>query len=180
LKSFFEADPYLTVLLPVIVILILFMARRSKTIFWYAIFASVPFLVFVLIHQGQLEPLGNIKRYLAPFIFILYPGFAALLVLVVEKLTAKPWVRIAILGALILIVTVTQSLTTFRYIKDPVSDGLKVGLRSSRMRQKIAHRAKPVLIGSTGNTWRSWSVQMIFIRSFMIDRWIMNIVKRNL
>jgi Dolichyl-phosphate-mannose-protein mannosyltransferase len=147
LKAFFEADPYLTVLGPAVAIMVVIYARRSRAIFWYAVFAVIPFLVFILIHQGQLEPLGNIKRYLAPFIFILYPAFAALLISVVEKLTPQTWTRIALVGSFILLVTVTQLLTTYRYIKDPVSDGLKVGLHIRELRQEDSDIAsKPVLI----------------------------------
>jgi len=84
LQTFLKIDPYATVLSVVGLVACLLSHRKSSAVKWYVAIAFIPFFLFAYLHEGQIEPLGNYLRYLAPFIFITYPAVAFLIDLAIN------------------------------------------------------------------------------------------------
>lgn len=147
LRTFFRADPYLTVLAPLALVISLLRYKDSRAVQWVVAMTVISFSIFVYFHRGQVEPPGNYIRYLALFIFIIYPAFACLLKSAVERITGSQPARTVLLATVVLAIIATQVHTTFQFVNDPAADGLKVGetIRLLRMEHPELSQ-RPVLI----------------------------------
>lgn len=146
-ETFLKIDPYTSLLFVFSFIASIATNYRISAVKWYLAMATIPFFIFAYMHGGQLEPLGNFLRYLAPFLFLTYPAVAFLFVSGTQKIfNLQPLQN----GSLILVITliaVTQINTTFGFTNDPTARGLRAGKRIAELRQsepKLAQR--PVLI----------------------------------
>lgn len=145
-STFLRIDPYVTILgLGGLVVCL-----RTEVKFWaklsYVIFTLVPLGVFIGLHGGQLEPLGNYLRYLAPFSFFFYPALSYLLFAGVQKVR-KTKLQIYVLSGLLGLIAMTQLTSVFRFTNDPSAQGVAVGEMIKQLRQAnpvIASR--PVMI----------------------------------
>jgi hypothetical protein len=139
-NAFLTNDPFLTTLFPIGAILGFKWCKNRLVFSWYLIFAFLPLVIFMLMHGGQVEPWGNIIRYLAPFAFILYPLLSILLyktILIISNRLTWHFLSIGTLTIVLLIlISMVQLNTAFHFVKDPVSDGLKVGLRIRNLRSQ--------------------------------------------
>ena len=146
LRTTWRLDPFLTLLAPVALILCSLWRRDTHTPRWFLAVAVIPLAVFLLLHRGQLEPPSNYVRYLAPFLFVLYPMLACLLLELVQRIKSAP-ARTAVLASIVLAIVARQMFTTFQYPIDPSAAGLKVGERIRELRQEnLELQQQPVLI----------------------------------
>lgn len=147
LQTFLKIDPYVTIFGILGLVICLLYYRQSRPIQWYVATAVIPFSVFAYLHGGQIEPPGNFFRYLAPFIFIVYPAFAWLINSAVEHITRSDSARSALLAMVVLVIAITQIHTTFQFTNDPAADGLRVGKRIMVLREEHPELSqRPVLI----------------------------------
>ena len=159
LKILFLLDPWLTSLGAFAFLFSLWRSRKSNPVLVYMAYGFLPFIIFILLHGGQNEPTGNYIRYLAPFLFPLYPLFARLLLsftnrLIKPKNLAKLGLTLLVLG-----ITLTQLLTTFNNTNDPSSLGLAVGTALKELRANRPELAdRFVVIELT--YWRYLAIQV--------------------
>lgn len=151
LNAFLTNDPFITILFPIGAILGCKWCKIRMVFSWYLIFAFFPLVIFMLMHGGQVEPWGNIIRYLAPFAFILYPLLSILLykvaVVISNRLTWQFLSTGTTAIVLLALTSIVQLNTTFHFVKDPVSDGLKVGLKIRHLRKQSSElNNRPVVI----------------------------------
>lgn len=163
LNAFLTNDPFITILFPIGAILGFNWCKNRKVFSWYLIFAFFPLITFMLMHGGQVEPWGNIIRYLAPFAFILYPLLSILLykvaVIISNRLTRHFLSPITTAIVLLALIAIVQLNTTFHFVKDPVSDGLKVGLKIRHLRKQSGELDnRPVMIELS--YWQYLAVQI--------------------
>ena len=76
LSTFFETDPYATVLCIPIIILCLIYLKQNRAVYWTIVHIFCPLIAFAWLQRGQVQPHGNYVRYLALFLFIIYPLIA--------------------------------------------------------------------------------------------------------
>jgi hypothetical protein len=128
-RFFFKTDPFLTIASPLFFIGLILFRRKSSPIFWYlCAVALLPFLVFIIMHGGRTEPSGNWLRYLAPYIFLMYPLFAWFLIVLSRRLLGgRRILSYSILLLFFLFISFFQIGNTFHFTNDPASVGLKVG-----------------------------------------------------
>jgi hypothetical protein len=144
LKAFFASDPFATLFGPPALAFSLMRLRSSPQIRWLAALMVVPLLAFLAVHQGQVEPVGNYLRYLAPFLFVVYPVLAYAIKSAIDRLAHFALARTGLLLAVVLLVSVTQTRAAFRFVNDPASEGVRVGenIRAIRREQPDAGLAR--------------------------------------
>jgi len=147
LQTFLKIDPYVTVSGILGLVICLLHYRQSRPIQWYVATAVIPFSVFAYLHGGQIEPPGNFFRYLALFIFVVYPVFAWQMNSAVGRIVRSDSARSVLLAMVVLVITITQVHAIFQFVNDPAADGLKVGQRIKILREEHPEISqRPVLI----------------------------------
>jgi hypothetical protein len=146
LSTFLRIDPFATVLAFPALALCLIRYVKSRPVQWYVAMSVVPFFAFLYLHGGQLEPPGNYVRYLAPYLFMVYPAIMLLLYTAMRFIRARV-ARSVVVILVVALMVITQARTVFAFKNDPTAQGLAVGLKIQAMRAAdptLAHR--PVLV----------------------------------
>lgn len=170
-KTFLQIDPFAFILaLPALGICI-FQTKRKQPVFGYATLCLAPFVIFMLLHRGQSEPQGNYLRYLAPFLFVLYPAVAFLIYFLVKKiLHNQRWFSV-FMGILVILIAVYQTSAAFAYSTDPAGYGLAVGRHIRELRQgNLTLQNAPVLIELSYWQYLAIHVGANDITSILYDR----------
>ena len=134
LKTFFTLDPGVTLFAGFAFVFCLLRSPKSSSVRIYTALAFFPILIFVLLHGGQGEPAGNYIRYLAPFLFLLYPAFACFIYFAITGLVKNVLLARVVLGLGLAVIILTQIGTTFRFKNDPAGDGIAVGKTILKLR----------------------------------------------
>jgi hypothetical protein len=141
-----QIDPYVFLLILPLTGYLLW-HRRSPAMIWFVAITLLPTVIFFILHGGQLEPIGNFVRYLAPFVFMIYPLMAIGLV------DAAGWIGRSERGshliamALCAVIGATQLTAVFDYENDPAAPGLAVGQALGALRTADPDRSEqPALI----------------------------------
>jgi hypothetical protein len=138
-------DPFTTILVSFIAGITLWQYRRSKPLRWIILIAVAPFLIFLYLHGGQIDLPGNYLRYLAPFFFPFYPLMAYAINRGMEKVTTKPAIRVAGVGIVVGLISLTQLGTAFQFVQ--ALQGFDAGERIRALRleeEELSQR--PVMI----------------------------------
>ncbi|MBI3943541.1 MAG: glycosyltransferase family 39 protein [Chloroflexi bacterium] len=134
-RILFKLDPFATAGALAGLVLCLRRYLRSGPVRWYACVASVPFLVFIYLHGGQPEPEGNYYRYLAFFLFLMYPAVGYLLWNLVTSFKIPGAVQGLLLILVLGVISIWQLHTTFNLPHNTDADSLQVGRRIQTLRQ---------------------------------------------
>lgn len=101
---------------------------------------------YIILRAGYVQPPGNYIRYLAPFLFLLYPMIAWLIITLAERLPTL-LIRRGALLALGLVWLALQLPAAFRFTNDPSVAGLQAGMVLNDLRAATPESAPhPVLI----------------------------------
>ena len=147
LRTFFKADPYLTIIFPVALVVCLQQHKESRAVKWSLAMTVIPLSIFILLLGGQVELPANNTRYLALFAFLMYPAVAYLLRLIVVRVAKSELARKALLTVILLTITVTQARAAFQFVNDPVAEGLEAGKRIRALRrERLELSQRPFLV----------------------------------
>ncbi|HEX7973056.1 MAG TPA: glycosyltransferase family 39 protein, partial [Anaerolineales bacterium] len=164
LQAAFRMDPFLALGGPPAFLAAAIHFRRNRSLAAYALMALVPFLVFTGIQGGQSDPAGNILRYLASFLFLLYPFLAWGLVVLARRLAAPAVYRVALAALLLLAAAWVQTRAAFGFTNDPSGAGLAVGMRLRALRlralrsQNAPQATRPALVELS--YWQNLAIQV--------------------
>ncbi len=144
--TMFRLDPYATVFAVPAIAIGLWRAKQSPSLRWFIGLTVTPFLLYVLLQRGQIQPPGNYIRYLAPFLFLVYPLIAWLGDWLARRL--PPSVPASVIVALALTALgATQLQRAFQFVNDPAAEGLRVGHYIRTLREAQPEElTRPVLI----------------------------------
>lgn len=142
---FLLIDRFATRLMPFIAAIALWQHRRSKPFRWFILIAAAPFIIFLYLHGGMADDPGNYLRYLGLFFFLFYPLMAYAINKGMEKVTTKTAVRMAGVGVIVILISLVQVRTTFRFVQ--ALQGLDTGQRLQALRLEEPELAeRPVMI----------------------------------
>lgn len=159
LRIAFHSDPFLFVLAIPALILLWKECGKSAISRVYLAFSLLPLAVFLLLIGGKPEPEANITRYLAPFLFLLYPAAAFLLVWISRKFRLPRPAAAAVIIIALLLITFTQAPAALHFINDPSVQGLEVGQKIRELwDQQPAASRKAVMVELT--YWRYFAIQV--------------------
>ena len=134
-------DRYALILLLPGVVISLIVHRRLNVI-WYCIISIAPLLIFFGLHRGQLEPAGNYVRYLAPFVFMLYPLVAVALDTIVGALIKTRLYQTVVLAIVCVVIGTLQGGSSLRITNDSAGAGIAVGQHIRAVRTSNAISAQ--------------------------------------
>ncbi|MFZ0547327.1 MAG: glycosyltransferase family 39 protein [Candidatus Promineifilaceae bacterium] len=140
-----QVDPFTSVLALFLLLLAFIKFRHSQSFRWFFLAATVPFLMFLYLHGGQIDEPGNYLRYLTPFLILFYPLMAFAIDGGIKKVTSKPVLRVAGVGFIVGLISLTQLSTAFQFSQN--LQGYEAGQRIRVLRQEeddLAYR--PFLI----------------------------------
>ena len=147
-RAFFSTDPLLAILAPFGLLLLLKHGCQPRFKLWYLCLCTIPFLTFIALHRGQIEPAGIMFRYMGLYIFIFYPAEANLIISSLRHFTTSERMNRTILMLVVILFLIFQVNNNFLLINnDQTSNGLEVGqtIRAIRKtRPEISQ--KPVMI----------------------------------
>jgi hypothetical protein len=109
-------------------------AKSKKFILAMGAFAVLPLAIFIFFHKGRVDMEISYLRYMTPFISVVYPWTAALIVAVSVRLLRQSWARAALLLVVLAVMAANQLPKAFNVQNDDALLGLGVGnyIRSYR------------------------------------------------
>ncbi|GEM_PF-1479554 len=101
--------------------------KNNPEMRFYLLISLLPVILFVILHGGRSEPSGNLLRYLASYVFCLFPLIGLLFVrLAAMRRVATPGT--AVFTVFLILITLSGFLVEdFRYHNDPSAIGVAVG-----------------------------------------------------
>lgn len=133
LKLFFATDPFLTISFPVLLGLGILHQKKQAGMLFYLLISVIPFVIYVAVHDGQVEPWGNYVRYFLPFTFLFYP-LAGKLLLSLSAIHLKRFpFGIVLVTLLVLTIVPVQIKSMFTYRNDPSVDEISVGREIAKL-----------------------------------------------
>lgn len=137
---------FLLAALPALIVATLAQKPRRWTWIWYETALIGPFLIYCILHRGQIEPPGNFIRYLAPFMFMMYPALAAVAVKWMGKIQAKA-VRTGLAAGFLIVFLFIQLQGVFVFNNEPSVGGYWVGKQIQELRRAHPELSdRPVLV----------------------------------
>lgn len=134
LQTFWRIDPLLTLLfVPSIASTTL--RVRSVAIGWFVVVVTIPITIWASLHGGQIEPPGNYLRYLAPFVFMIYPLVAYTIFNLINAVTPSRRGRNILSLVIVGVMAAVQLGSAFRFTNDPAAVGVPVGAQLQARRQ---------------------------------------------
>lgn len=126
-KLFFGADPFLFIVSPFLLFKAWQYQKKQIIMKPYLLLSLLPLFIYLIMHNGQVEPTGNYVRYFMPFTFFFYPLLGGLLTSLVSLQWKNISIGIAIVLIIFFVVVPTQIETAFTYHNDPSAIGIDVG-----------------------------------------------------
>ena len=135
-RTILSSDPFLAILAPFGIGYLTIKKEKSKDKIWYIALATIPFILFISLHRGQIEPHGIMFRYMGLFTFFLYPAAAFLSIKLIHRFSdSEILIKWMIIG-LVLVIGVFQVNNNFRLIINDLSaTGLNVGQKIRYLRE---------------------------------------------
>jgi hypothetical protein len=147
LSAFFEIDPYTTLLSIPAIILCLIYVKQNRAVYWITLYIVGALIAFAWLQRGQIQPHGNYIRYLALFLFIIYPLSAWFISWLLGQVLTNKLAWMAAITFILSLMGTWQVRSAFRFVNDPAAEGLRVGqhIRALRL-QNPESASKPILI----------------------------------
>lgn len=171
LTTAIKIDPLLPMLIVVSLIIVPILGKKIPGLNWYIWITFVPLFIFFLSHGGQSEPEGNWIRYLAPFLFMVYPIIAATIIILTRQFIYSNQLRFTVLAVLLACFIFVQLRGTFNFTNDPAAEGLMVGIKLKDIRQNnFQSSKKPIIIELEYWQYLAIQVGMNDVTTIMFDR----------
>jgi hypothetical protein len=147
LSTFFKTDPFTTVLCIPITIACLIYFKQNRAVYWAIAYVFGPLIAFAWLQRGQIQPPGNYIRYLALFLFVMYPLIAWFISRLFDHILTNRIARLAAVTLVVSLIGAWQIRSAFQFVNDPAAEGLRIGqhIRALRL-QNPALASKPTLI----------------------------------
>jgi len=146
-RAYWNIDPLLAVLLPAVVIFGLAQFKRRPVLFGYTLAAVCLHAVFVGVHQGRADPPISYQRYLAFYLYMLYPVLVLMLGSFLRIIRPAAGYASATAVLLLLAYAAWQAGSAFQYHNDDSVSGLRAGQAIQYLRETDPSFAqKPVLL----------------------------------
>jgi hypothetical protein len=121
--------------------------KQNRAAYWTVVHIACPLIAFAWLQRGQVQPHGNYIRYLALFLFIIYPLIAWSIGRLFDHIFANRIARVAAIALVLSLIGAWQIRTAFQFVNDPAAEGLHVGRQIRALRlQNPSLAAKSVLI----------------------------------
>ncbi len=146
-RTFLETDPYTTLLYIPVIILCLIYLKQNRAVNWTIMYIFGSLLTFAWLQRGQIQPHGNYIRYLALFLFVIYPLIAWFLSRLFDHIVANGIIKVAAIASVLALIGAWQVRSAFQFVNDPAAEGLHVGQQIRALRlQNPALASQPILI----------------------------------
>lgn len=135
-ETILSSDPFLAFLAPFGIGYLIINKEKSKAKIWYIALATIPFIIFISLHRGQIEPHGIMFRYMGLFTFLLYPAVAFLSIKLIHRFSNTEILGKGLIIGLVVVIGVFQVNNNFRLIINDLSaTGLDVGQKIRNLRK---------------------------------------------
>jgi hypothetical protein len=147
LTTFFKIDPFTTVIVPLSFFTFLRYGGKQTVRLLYVAVMIFSVGAFVFLHRGQLEPPGNLIRYLSPYLFLTYPIVVDFFGYSRKHLSISNNLWIMAISLVIVLLSVRQFYATFNFTNDGAANGLAIGNKIQKIRSdESGDTEKPVII----------------------------------
>ena len=173
--ALFRIDPVTSILGVVGLGAALIRFRHDRAVHYYVAASVIPFILFFLLQGGRATLPGNYLRYLASFVFFIYPALAYFLVMVIDYLSRASRPRLIILALIVGLLASARIRASFLFDNDPAGAGLKVGEKIRLLRNgDFSISSRPVLIEAS--SWEHLAIEVGAndVTSLLMDRKIID------
>lgn len=145
-QLFFQLDALSTLIIVPCGLWLLVRLRHARAAAIYTCCIVLMTCAYLLLQNGQLEPINNDLRYLSQIMVLFYPIIGCAAAPVVQRIVRPGWQRLA-LAALAALVLCAQVPRVFQLPVEPAGAGLAVGQQISELRHTHADLAgRPVVM----------------------------------
>ena len=172
LSPVLQSDPVAGLLgIPAYIYALRNIKAKNRTIWFYLAIVLIPFVTFLVLHGGQIEPNANYIRYLAPLLLLFYPLIGFALVHVVGRIRA-PIVSFGLLVVVCGLLAWVQIPLIYQVKNDPVVNGLRVGQQIASLRRAAASTdaEQPILLEMVYWEYLAVKVSANDIQNIYLDR----------
>ncbi len=132
-ELFFEADPFLLISFPILVVMSFLHRKKYPLLGHYLLMSVVPLIIYIAVHNGQVEPFGNYVRYFLPFSFLFYPLLGKFLISLSSLRIRNFAIGLVIVILIFLAIVPIQIKSIFAYTNYSTANAIDVGKELAKL-----------------------------------------------